>query len=170
MEQKQINFKEALAFGEEGEKDVAELLIKKGINILPLYQFTTEEAPKIINQNNNYISPDLTCFFNGKCFFVEVKSKNRWTICPKTKRTETGCDYRRYKHYLELSEKTGLKVLMVFNHINNKPFKHLNESSNGFFYVDVKEKGRYWSGHNEKTNQKIHKPIYFWNYNQLTRI
>ena len=42
MEQKQTNFKESLAFGEEGEEKIAELLINKGFSVLPLYQFTAE--------------------------------------------------------------------------------------------------------------------------------
>jgi len=167
MGQSKENFKELLDFGQEGEKEIAEILINKGINILPLYQFEPNKTPKIINNENNFISPDLTCFKNGNCFFVEVKSKQRWTICPTTNRIETGCDYRHYKHYLELSEKTGINLIMVFNHINNTPFADKSKISNGYFYIDVKEKGRYWNGYNEKTNIKIHNAIYFWNYDQL---
>lgn len=170
MEQKKENFNEMLKFGIEGEKEVATILIKKGINVLPLYQFEPETSPKIINKEDNFISPDLTCFKDGKCFFVEVKNKKRWTINPINNLIETGCDYRLYKHYLELSKHTGIKLYLVFNHINNEPFKNLNESSSGYFVIDILEKGRYWDGINENTKVKIHNATYFWNYNQLKKL
>lgn len=170
MEQKKEDFKSQLAFGVEGEKEVAEMLIKTGVSILPLYQFNADMSPKILTENKILSSPDLTCFRNGKCFFVEVKSKKRWTICPKTNRIETGCDYRLYKQYLEISQKTGIELILVFNHVNNKPFEKINESSNGFFYVNIITKGRYWDGCNEKTKKQVHKPIYFWEYFQLKKM
>lgn len=170
MEQNKDSFKELLAFGEEGEKEVATYLISKGINILPLYQFTPEQAPKILNINNNFTSPDLTCFKDGKCFFVEVKSKRRWTICPNTKRIETGCDYRLYKEYINLCEQLKLKIYLVFNHIGNNLFTNTDDDSNGIFIIDICNKGRYWDGINKKTGNKIHNATYFWEYKQLKQL
>ena len=43
--QKQKSFKSQLAFGEEGEHEIAKILIGRGVTILPLYQFTNESAP-----------------------------------------------------------------------------------------------------------------------------
>ena len=170
MEQSKESFKELLVFGEEGEKEVATYLIKKGINILPLYQFNNDKAPLIINTESNYKSPDLTCFQNGNCYFIEVKTKRRWTICLKTNRIETGCSYRLYQEYFNLSKKTKIKLYIIFNHINNKPFNQINENSSGFFAVNIEEKGRYWDGINEKTGKIIHEPTYFWELKKLKRL
>jgi hypothetical protein len=170
MEQSRDNFKELLAFGEEGEKDVAIYLIGKGVSVLPLYQFTPESAPHILNISKTYTSPDLTCFKAGRSFFVEVKSKQRWVIDPTNHRTETGCDYRLYKQYLDLSLNLNIDLYIIFNHLNNIEFTHINESSNGFFMVNIKTSGRYWDGVNTKTNKKIHAPTYFWEYSQLKKI
>ncbi len=155
MVQNKINFKEKLAFGQEGEKEIAEILIRKGYNIMPLYQFSDELSPQIISLNGSFTSPDLMCFKNGKSIFVEVKSKKKWVEFKGV--IETGCNYKHYKHYKDLSLKTKLKVYMVFNHVEG--------NYQGVYYTDVLTVGRYWDG--TAKGVKKYKPEYFWNKNDL---
>lgn len=155
MVQNKINFKEKLAFGQEGEKEIAEILIRKGYNIMPLYQFSDELSPQIISLNESFTSPDLMCFKNGKSIFVEVKSKKKWVEFKGV--IETGCNYKHYKHYKDLSLKTKLKVYMVFNHVEG--------NYQGVYYTDVLTVGRYWDG--TAKGVKKYKPEYFWNKNDL---
>tara|TARA_R110002110_G_scaffold42316_8_gene132948 strand:- start:1232 stop:1717 length:486 start_codon:yes stop_codon:yes gene_type:complete len=155
MEQSKENFNENLVFGQEGEKEIGEILIKKGFNVMPLYQFSDELAPQIISKEKNYISPDLMCFRNGKSVFIEVKSKNKWVNYKGV--IETGCNYKHYKHYKELAIKTKLEVYMVFNHVKG--------DFQGVYFVNVLTNGRYWDG--IVNGEKIYNAEYFWNKNKL---
>lgn len=137
MEQKLTSFKDFLKFGEDGEKEVAIQLIEKGINIMPLYQFTNKDkTPVLLTKNTQIIAPDLICYYKNKSFFVEVKTKNKWVVSKNY--IETGLDYKHYLEYLKIKETTGLPVYLFFNHINEKP--------NGIFYVEISKNNRYWDG------------------------
>ena len=78
METKSISFENKLFFGEEGEKEIAISLITNGVALMPMYQFTKENAPYLLDKINKITAPDLFCIKNGKCLFVEVKTKNQW--------------------------------------------------------------------------------------------
>tara|TARA_R100001443_G_scaffold4451_1_gene13008 strand:- start:271 stop:756 length:486 start_codon:yes stop_codon:yes gene_type:complete len=158
MVQSKENFKEKLAFGQQGEKLIAEKLIKKGFNVMPLYQFSDDLAPQIISKKQNYISPDLICFKNGKSIFIEVKSKKKWVNYNGI--IETGCNYKHYKHYKELAIKTNLDVFIFFNHVKG--------NYQGIYYVNVLTTGRYWDG--VVNGSKIYNEEYFWNRNNLKQI
>ena len=157
MAQSRTNFEELLKFGQEGEKEVALLFINYGYSILPLYQFDAIIAPKIIIEKE-YISPDLTIFKEGKCVFLEVKRKNQWVVYKD--RTETGCDYRHYLEYLNLSKNTGIDLYMVFQHLDAEP--------TGIYLVNILEEGRYWDG--TVGGVKKFKPMFFWNFDKLHKI
>jgi len=159
MAQSKDNFKENLAFGQEGEKEVAFLLLQKGYSILPLYQFTDDISPKILKGDLSFVSPDLTIFKNGKTTFIEAKRKTRWV--KHNNIIETGCDYRLYQHYKKVAAETGIELWMVF--------VHENETPNGIYAINIKEDGRYWDG---KTPQgkSVHKPMFFWNFNKIKQI
>lgn len=159
MEQNKISFEESLAFGENGEKQIALFLIEKGYNVLPLYQFEPKLTPRIFNQFKNFIAPDLMVFTDSNCSFVEVKSKQQWIKYGGV--IETGCDYRHYVEYKQLSEMTKMPLHIVFNHSIDSP--------SGYFYVNIETKGRYWDGKNN-LGEKKHRPMYFWQYNQLTKL
>lgn len=159
MEQSKINFEECLKVGEQGEKDVAIHLLELGYNVLPLYQFEPTFAPRIFNIHKNLTAPDLIVFNNAKTTFVEVKSKNRWIKYAGI--IETGCDYRLYKEYKELSLMTKMPLHIIFNHSIDDPC--------GYFYIDINEQGRYWDGCNENGEKKS-KAMYFWQCHQLKKL
>jgi hypothetical protein len=159
MEQKKISFEDQLSIGKEGEKDIAIYLIEKDCFVLPLYQFDDDISPKIISINEDLFSPDLLCYKENKSFFIEVKSKKKWNEWNGI--IETGCNYKHYEHYKKLAIKTGIKLYMIFNHIEG--------GYKGKYLVDIFKKGRYWDGKNDKGIIK-EKPLYFWNKEDLKQL
>jgi hypothetical protein len=157
MEQKYINFKDALAWGQEGEKDVAIKLIERGNLIVPLYQFESDHAPILLSNKTNYVLPDIFCINENGFFWVEVKRKNQWVRWFDG--IETGCDYRLYSQYLEITRLTQRPVYVFFKHEEVEPV--------GIYYVDVRESGRHWNGCNP-AGQLVHKSMFFWSFNKLT--
>ena len=157
-----IEFQNSLAYGTQGEKEVATIFLNNGYSILPMYQFKSlENSPKLFNETSEIISPDLIVFKNGKSLFVEVKKKTRWVKHFDT--IETGCDYRLYLQYLHTVNTTGLNLIMVFNHVD--------ESPNGMYFIDIKTEGRYWDGKsNTQINNKVYTPMYFFNFNNLKKL
>lgn len=158
----QKDFDSLLHFGEEGEKEMAALLMARGNKIIPLYQFNNEKSPLMFGNNYSYILPDLTCIKSGQCFFVEVKTKQRWGYWMGQK--ETGCDERLYKHYKKVAEDTELPVYIFFNHKEDPPI--------GIYFCNIlnEEPYRRWDGLNSKTKEQINKPIVFWEIKQLKEL
>lgn len=154
MELKQKNFKESLAFGEEGEHEVAEYLIKKGVNVLPLYQFENSHAPYILSLTQKVVSPDLICFKNDS-FMVEVKTKNQWVEFEGNR--ETGLNKTHFDYYKKIRELTGKQVFVIFNHKSKKPI--------GFYLVELMQYTRYWDGFHKGV--KKYKEMVFYNYDIL---
>lgn len=159
MEQRKTNFDKLLAFGAEGEKDVATKLIELGCTVLPLYQFEPNKTPILISKYSNSISPDLTVFNKGKCFFIEVKTKNNWIEYKGIR--ETGCDFKHYSEYKKLSNQTETPLFLIFNHMDKDP--------KGMFYVDINKEGRFWNG-KTPSGKKVSVEMYFWNYKDLNEL
>lgn len=109
------NFSELLAFGEEGEQIIAEMLIEKGAAVLPLYQFKNHDnAPFMLTESEKITLPDLCCWLKGNNFFVECKRKNQWV---KFKgQTETGLNEKHFYEYEKIKAITGKKVYIFFIH------------------------------------------------------
>lgn len=161
MEPRLTSFKEALAFGKEGEAEVAEHLINKGYSCLALYQFDDTVAPLIYTSCKNIVSPDLLLSNNEKTFWVEVKSKRRWSYNYGVK--ETGFDKRSYNHYRNVYQLTGLNVYVVFNHVNCE--------ESGMYVASISDEPyRIWDGINCKTNERVSNEMVFWHEHQLKKI
>ena len=157
MEQKQENFSDMLAFGEEGEHEVAKYLISKGVNVLPLYQFMNDHAPYILSTERKVVSPDLICF-RKDCFMVEVKTKNQWVKFNGT--VETGIDRRLYNHYKTIQELTRKEVYVIFNHKTQEPL--------GYFMAELNNYTRIWDG--VVKAQQVHPAMIFYNFNILKKL
>lgn len=156
-EQKQKSFSQQLAFGEEGEHEVAMYLISKGVSVMPLYQFESTHAPLIYSVNSNIVSPDLICF-KDDCFMVEVKTKNQWVKFKD--RVETGFDYKHYNHYKSIQTTTGKDVFVFFNHKTQPPL--------GFYFTKLDDYTRIWDG--IVKGVKVHSQMVFYNINSLLKI
>ncbi len=158
MEQKQESFRERLAFGEEGEHEIAEFLIQKGVSILPLYQFESYHAPYILRHDNTIVSPDLICFKND-AFMIDVKTKNQWVEYKG--RVETGMNEKHYNQYNRLRNLTGKEVYIIFNHKKEEPL--------GYYMVKLNNYTRYWDGYT-KDGKYIQKAMVFYNKEILKKL
>lgn len=163
METTRKSFSEMLAFGQEGEHKIAEMLISKGYTLLSLYQFEgTQHAPYFLNSSGMVVSPDLVCAKKGRVFFVEVKTKTRWSQ-NASREIETGIDFRLYNHYLRLYNETNVDLWLVFNHEASEP--------TGVYAVHINTLyNRYWDGKHFKTGAYITTPKVFWLYSSLLEI
>ena len=155
--QKQASFKEQLSFGEEGEHEVAQWLITKGVSVLPLYQFNPENTPCIYHMQGKTTSPDLVCFKNDS-FMVEVKTKNQWVRFGD--RIETGLNLKHYKHYEKIELLTNKKVYVFFNHKVERP--------TGFYFVPLKAYTREWDG--KVNGNVVYDKMIFYNINVLKKL
>lgn len=158
----QTNFREQLAFGKEGEHEVAQYFMDRGFSALTLYQFDDlKESPKIFSLADVTISPDLLIAKPGRVMWVEVKTKQRWIEyfgC-----LETGCNEYHYNSYVKVRQLTGIKSFIVFNHKKCSPC--------GRFVIDIdKAYSRRWNGLNSKTGAKINGPMILWRMDSLTQI
>ena len=150
-------FEKLLAFGEEGEHEVAKELIKRGASVMPLYQFKNSHAPYILTLEKQVTSPDLICF-SKKAFMVEVKTKNQWVSYKGL--VETGLDFRLFKQYERVKNSTNYDVFVFFNHKTKDP--------QGIYYCKLEEKTRYWDGCAK--GKKVHKPMVFYDQKILRKL
>lgn len=165
MAQNSESFKNELKFGQEGEHEVASILLGKGISVLPLYQFeNTIHAPCILTEFENIICPDLICFKNA-CFMVEVKTKRQWVEYNGVK--ETGFNEKHYNHYKKITQATGMKVYVFFNHKQNGLNGYKSEPL-GIFYTELENYTRFWDG--IVNGKKVHQATYFYNIDILKKI
>jgi hypothetical protein len=161
METTRKSFEQQLAFGKEGEHEIAKYFIEKEYATLTLYQFNNlTEAPKIFTSQKALISPDLFVANKERCFWVEVKTKNRWIVFGEH---ETGCNQAHYNNYKHVRETTGIKLYLIFNHKENDPL--------GYYMVDIDTPpSRIWDGYNVKTGQKVSPPMALWRMMSLIKI
>lgn len=157
LEQKQANFKKSLQFGEEGEHEVAKFLIDRGVTVLPLYQFNSDQAPVLLSMNEQIISPDLICF-KREAFMVEVKTKNQWVSYKG--RVETGLNKRHFDHYKKIQQMTKKNVYVFFNHKTEQP--------TGFYFAPLNKWTRFWDG--IVNGVKVHPEMIFYNINTLKKL
>lgn len=159
MVQKQKSFNEQLKIGEEGEHIITQVLLEKGIVVMPLYQFNADKTPMLFSLDENIICPDLLCY-NERAFFVEVKSKHQWVRWKNN--LETGFNYKHYKHYLNAQTKTKQDVYVIFRHTKEEPI--------GVYTVKLDyQPVRYWNG-KTPSGKYIDEPFIFYPFNALRKI
>lgn len=158
-----MKFEEMLKFGEEGEKEIASILIKKGHSVIPLYQFNSDHAPFLLNTDLHITLPDLTCFNGDVVYFVECKRKNQWVKWNFNQ--ETGFDYRNYNHYREIKRLTNSRLYIFFKHEHEDP---------GVYYCEIdkyqEHELRLWGGLRKGTQERIGPAIIYWRKNQLKKV
>lgn len=150
-------FEEALAFGEEGEHDVARFLMRRGILVAPVYQFKNHDrAPVALYEADGAavarVLPDLSCWWQGRAFFAEVKRKTRWTRW--NGRRETGFDWRLFREYEAIRARSGVPLFVFFVHEQEPP--------TGVFVGRLARLApgvRRWDGLNAKTGRRVTKPL-----------
>lgn len=155
-----LSFQDQLAFGEEGEKSIAEMLINRGVSILPLYQFKNhDQTPFLLTREEKLTMPDLTCWKNGDAYFVECKRKNKWVHF--NGQMETGLNLKHFKEYEKIKALTNLDVWLFFLHEHDHP---------GIYFEEIhaiKPLARVWDG--TVKGKRIEKPLILFPRDALKR-
>lgn len=161
----QRDFESALAYGQEGEREVARWLMERSVKVSPLYQFQGHDrAPVLLRHVDGRevasIMPDLTCWKSGRCFFAEVKRKSRWVgpfpSVPSlaARGAETGFNLRHWRQYLDVARETDCSVYVFFLHEQRPPVGlYLGEVSALAPHV------REWDGRHWRTGARIESPL-----------
>ena len=114
-----MNFHEQLAIGKAGESAIAKWLIRQGNSVLPVYEKIINEGkgPQLFTGIGGLVAPDLFAFSkSGKMYWVEAKHKTAFSWWRKGKVFETGIDLCHYRDYLQVAERTGARVAILFLH------------------------------------------------------
>lgn len=162
------DFETNFAFGVQGEHFVADWLMRRGNVVAPLYQFENSNgAPALFSIQGagveKTILPDLTCFSNSKCWFAEVKRKNRWAIGYRSAGSfETGFNSRHLMHYERVAKQTGMDVWLFFLHESSEP--------TGLFTMRVgASKPRFWNGKSKSGDRSSTSEV-FWLLSDLKKV
>ena len=125
------SFKENLSMGRVGEGVISKWLQQRGHLVFPAYEIehSTGKGPQLFGADKDLVLPDLLAFRDGKIQWFEAKHKTCFTWHRITKRWVTGIDLRHYKEYLEVADKTGLPVWLLFFHPMSEPSE--NDISHG---------------------------------------
>ena len=112
------DFRETSVFkrGSAGERLVAALLQSRGWFILPAYDYSGEggnTAPRLQGELAGYVAPDILAARNGKCIWVEVKTKEHADYTRVTDRMEHGFSLRHLEAYRGIQEITGIPVWLA---------------------------------------------------------
>jgi len=113
-----MNFKESLKNGRVGESIIAKYFMKKGYNILPVYENNESfKGPTVYKSDNSrLVAPDMIVFNPLKMFWVEAKHKSAFSWHRKTKRWVTGIDIKHYKDYLQVKDLVNFELWLLFLH------------------------------------------------------
>lgn len=102
-----MSFAETLKTGKAGESLIARYFLRKGYNILPVYEKTDNDfkGPTITTPlAGALIAPDLLVFKADKVFWIEAKHKSAFTWHRISNQWVTGVDIHHYQQYLKVQE------------------------------------------------------------------
>lgn len=125
MEAKRENFTDTEAYkkGRAGEKLIEKYLLSKGAYIIPSYDYCGEnndKAPRMFNQKEFFVLPDLDVSIKNQRIWVEVKTYHSPDFTRITGRYEHGIKLRHFNNYKKVQEITGAKVLLfIFEEISD---------------------------------------------------
>ncbi len=117
-------FQVNLEDGQEGEKQLAEILLKQGAIIQPLYQYEPTKTPYLFFDDNftPLVAPDILVIRGGVVTFAECKRKHGWTKnWMYDGRLETGLDNRLFLQYVRLYELSKIPIEIYFIHEDEEP-------------------------------------------------
>ena len=100
--------------GEHGQRIISDFLIgKHGWHLIDNADFcgrNGDKAPRLHGLESNYVTPDLLICKAGRSFWLEVKTKQTYTVHHLSGREEHGFSLRHYQDYTKVEELTGITV------------------------------------------------------------
>lgn len=113
-------WEERWALGRKWEELACAWLKTQGYLVLPtanLSKGPEGAAPAFEGADNKrVIVPDILACRDGKATWIEVKMKEAPSFTRMTGRWETGIPERMWQHYLDMQQKTGIKVTLLMIH------------------------------------------------------
>jgi len=111
-----MSFQEQLQKGQVGESYIAQWLLSRNFNVLPVYEVeeNTGKGPRLFSPKEKLIAPDMLAFNDGKTLWIEAKHKEAFSMHRKTGRWVTGIDIRHYEDYCKVADTTPYKVWLLF--------------------------------------------------------
>lgn len=149
---RKFNFKENLKYGEQGEKETAELFRERGFTVESFYENVNTSAPMIDYGGIKFIAPDLKI---NNTFYVECKRKENWFYNKNLNITENGIDYEKWCEYMNLSEYANVNIYVNFI------------MKDGMWLINLEKKGRVCMGKNLGID---HWNSYNWNKIDFTKL
>ncbi len=112
------HFNKQLQMGKTGETEIAEWLISRGSQVLPVYEIAENQfkGPTLYTLGEVIIAPDIIAFTDGKITFIEAKHKNAFSWYRNKQIWTTGIDKKHYMEYLKIQEETKVNVWILFLH------------------------------------------------------
>jgi hypothetical protein len=113
------DFAQKLAFGKSGETEIAQWLLSRGCNLLPVYEIAGNQhkGPAVYcSDGSTVIAPDLFAFKGGRAFWIEAKHKTAFTLHRQTGRFVTGIDMHHYEEYRRIDALSAWPVWLLFLH------------------------------------------------------
>ena len=113
-----VDFAAALASGQVGEGRIAQWLLARGWNVLPVYEteLDTGKGPRLYTPDRPVIATDMFIFRADSALWIEAKTKTRFTWYRIAEQWETGIDLRHYLDYLRVDDATPWDVWLMFLH------------------------------------------------------
>ncbi len=130
-----MRFQQSLRFGKAGESLIAQWLISKGYDILPVYEkiIDTGKGPQVFTLKGAYIAPDLLAFSKAKTLWIEAKHKTAFSWHRISQHWVTGIDLRHYKEYCIIEDRGPWPIMLLFLHEGGQAKDSPPNSPSGLF-------------------------------------
>lgn len=164
------NFDYYFRQGRRGENHIANWLIGKGWDVLPVYEVEGLDfkGPRFFTAKKQYIAPDMLIIRDREIRWIEAKHKSVFTWFRAKESWQTGIDKHHWTHYLELSMRhPEIELWILFLHrewITNEGDGH---SPIGLFGNTVRNLAMKIDHSSDKWGNS---GMVYWNYNDLVKL
>ena len=119
-----MNFKKALEYGQEGERELSSILLQRGFSLVPTCNLPSSpgKGPRLQDGKAGIVLPDFMVFSRAGYMCIEAKHKkgftwyrnrNRHGVCGSW---QTGIDLSAYEQYKKFAEETKTQIMICFLH------------------------------------------------------
>lgn len=114
-----------LQAGRVGEGMIAGWLRRRGCYVVPAYEIDQDagKGPRIFAPDGRLIAPDMLCLRPAQPpVWVEAKHKSVFSWYRKLQRWETGIDWLHWLDYVQVQDRIGIPVWLLFLHRDSVPW------------------------------------------------
>ena len=131
-----LRFEDKLQFGQVHENRISQLLLRRDLSLLPIYDRTFlpprgpgQGGPRVLAPGRELRAPDILMWRGGKptvwiggpeAVWLEIKSKSTSSEHEITKTWVTGIDVSYYNDYCYLADNSPWPVWILIDHVAGK--------------------------------------------------